>query len=105
MLTSIQHLKHHLSRGETYHEATIDAKTQAHEHKNKSDLIRPESQGARPKSQCRSQRINDCKAQRECEDVMHGKLRIFGQMGYNHSTNRVRIEHASIEDEGDEMVT
>lgn len=53
MLATISVMNHGLSE-RTYNEAAIDAKTQAHQHEDKSDLIRPESQGAWPESQCRS---------------------------------------------------
>lgn len=92
------------THGKTYNEAAVDAKTQAHQHEDKSDLIRPESQGAWPKSQCRSQRVNDCKAQRKCKDVVHGEIGILSQMCHDHSANRVCIDQASVEDEGYKMV-
>ena len=68
----------HCFGGMTYNETTVDAKTQAHQHEDKSDLIRPESQRAWPESQCRSQRGDDCKTLRERKDVVHGKGGIFG---------------------------
>lgn len=92
------------SHRRTYNEAAVDTKTQAHQHQDKSDLIRPGSQGTRPESQCRSQRVDDCEAQRECKDVVHGELGILGQMCHDHSANRVCIEQASVEDEGYEMM-
>ena len=35
---------------------------------------------------------------------MHGKLGVLSQMCYDHSADRVRIEHASVEDEGYKVV-
>ena len=92
------------SHGKTYNEAAIDTNTQAHQHEDKSDLIRPESQGAWPQSQFWPQGVDDCKAQGERKDVVHGKFGVLSQMCHDHLPNRVCIEQASIENERYKMV-
>lgn len=88
----------------TYNEASVNAKTQAHEHEDKSDLIRSESQSTGPESQCRSQRVDDRKTKRKRKDVVHGEFWILSKMCYDHPTNRVSIEHANVEDERYKML-
>lgn len=89
----------HTLDAKTYNKTAVDTKTQAHQHKDKGNLIRPGSQGAWPESQCRSQRVNDCKAQRKRKDVVHGEVGILDQMRHDHLADRVCIEHASVKDE------
>ena len=103
MLTRISFVSRKLRRS-TYNEATVDTKTQAHQHEDKSDLIRPKSQGAWPESQFWSQRVDNCKAQRKSKDVMHGELVILSQMCNDHLANGVCVEQTSIENERYEMV-
>ena len=35
---------------------------------------------------------------------MHGELGVLGQMGHDHSADRVCVDQAGVEDEGDQVV-